>query len=243
MRKRLAVSGCASRRPASRLPNRRPPPQPLRHAIRSVTQLADRCALRTAARRRRVRVHPARDRRERRHRARPEQAPARAGAPRAAPARAAACDSYEAYCDHVRESGPEELVGLINALTTNVTSFFRENHHFEALAELHAARGDASATQRRVACASGRRAARPAKKPYCLAMVAARSAAGRLALGSARFSRPTSTATWSRPRSAASIRSTAVASLSPERLRQLLPEGQRRARGQRDRASRARALQ
>ena len=42
--------------------------------------------------------------------------------------------TYEAYCDHVRESGPEELVGLINALTTNVTSFFRENHHFEALA-------------------------------------------------------------------------------------------------------------
>src|SRR5688572_29842926 len=42
--------------------------------------------------------------------------------------------SYEAYCEHVRESGPEELVGLINAITTNVTSFFRENHHFEALA-------------------------------------------------------------------------------------------------------------
>lgn len=42
--------------------------------------------------------------------------------------------TYEAYCNHVRESGPEELVGLINALTTNVTSFFRENHHFEALA-------------------------------------------------------------------------------------------------------------
>src|SRR5687767_10870196 len=43
-------------------------------------------------------------------------------------------DSYEAYCHHVRNSGPEELVGLINALTTNVTSFFRENHPFEALA-------------------------------------------------------------------------------------------------------------
>ncbi|MET0987817.1 MAG: protein-glutamate O-methyltransferase [Steroidobacteraceae bacterium] len=41
--------------------------------------------------------------------------------------------SYEAYCDHIRESGPEELVGLINALTTNVTSFFREKHHFDAL--------------------------------------------------------------------------------------------------------------
>src|SRR5262249_52221976 len=42
--------------------------------------------------------------------------------------------SFEAYCEHVRNSGPEELVGLINAITTNVTAFFRENHHFEALA-------------------------------------------------------------------------------------------------------------
>jgi chemotaxis protein methyltransferase CheR len=41
--------------------------------------------------------------------------------------------SYEKYCEHVREAGPEELVALINALTTNVTAFFRENHHFEAL--------------------------------------------------------------------------------------------------------------
>jgi chemotaxis protein methyltransferase CheR len=44
-------------------------------------------------------------------------------------------NSYERYCDHVRESGPEELVALINALTTNVTAFFRENHHFEGLAQ------------------------------------------------------------------------------------------------------------
>ncbi|HJY37424.1 MAG TPA: CheR family methyltransferase, partial [Steroidobacteraceae bacterium] len=43
--------------------------------------------------------------------------------------------SYQQYCEHVQRSGPEELVGLINALTTNVTSFFRENHHFDALAE------------------------------------------------------------------------------------------------------------
>ena len=47
-------------------------------------------------------------------------------------------DSFTAYCQHVRNSGPEELVILINALTTNVTAFFRENHHFEALAALEA---------------------------------------------------------------------------------------------------------
>src|SRR5262245_37332758 len=39
--------------------------------------------------------------------------------------------SFAQYCDYVRESGPEELVSLINAITTNVTSFFRENHHFQ----------------------------------------------------------------------------------------------------------------
>lgn len=42
--------------------------------------------------------------------------------------------SFAAYCEHVRNAGPEELVHLINAITTNVTAFFRENHHFEKLA-------------------------------------------------------------------------------------------------------------
>src|SRR5215471_21498826 len=43
--------------------------------------------------------------------------------------------SFAAYCEHVRNSGPEELVHLINAITTNVTAFFRENHHFEKLGQ------------------------------------------------------------------------------------------------------------
>jgi chemotaxis protein methyltransferase CheR len=79
--------------------------------------------------------------------------------------------SYEAYCEHVRESGPEELVGLINALTTNVTSFFRENHHFEALAGymLPEAMQRNSATRRlriwSAGCSTGEEA-------YCIAMVA-----------------------------------------------------------------------
>jgi chemotaxis protein methyltransferase CheR len=80
-------------------------------------------------------------------------------------------DSYEAYCDHVRNSGPEELVGLINALTTNVTSFFRENHHFEALASYmfpEAFKRNQQARRVRIwsaGCSSGEEA-------YCLAMVA-----------------------------------------------------------------------
>jgi chemotaxis protein methyltransferase CheR len=79
--------------------------------------------------------------------------------------------SYEAYCDHVRESGPEELVGLINALTTNVTAFFRENHHFDALASymIPEALQRNQATRRlriwSAGCSTG-------EEPYCISMVA-----------------------------------------------------------------------
>jgi chemotaxis protein methyltransferase CheR len=80
--------------------------------------------------------------------------------------------SYEAYCNHVREAGPEELVGLINALTTNVTSFFRENHHFEALASYmlpEALKRNEASRRLRVwsaGCSTGEEA-------YCIAMIAA----------------------------------------------------------------------
>ena len=79
---------------------------------------------------------------------------------------------YEAYCDHVRESGPEELVGLINALTTNVTSFFRENHHFEALAAYmlpEAMQRNQQSRRLRIwsaGCSTG-------EEPYCIAMTLA----------------------------------------------------------------------
>lgn len=79
--------------------------------------------------------------------------------------------SYEAYCDHVRESGPEELVGLINALTTNVTAFFRENHHFEALSSYMIPEAlQRNQHSRRIrmwsaGCSTG-------EEPYCISMVA-----------------------------------------------------------------------
>ncbi|MCV6598695.1 MAG: protein-glutamate O-methyltransferase [Mangrovicoccus sp.] len=39
-----------------------------------------------------------------------------------------------AYCDFVQSSeGKEEIPNMISALTTNVTNFFREMHHFEIL--------------------------------------------------------------------------------------------------------------
>jgi len=43
--------------------------------------------------------------------------------------------SFKDYLDYVSEQGESEFVHLINAITTNLTFFFRENHHFEYLAE------------------------------------------------------------------------------------------------------------
>ncbi|CAK0775156.1 chemotaxis protein methyltransferase [Gammaproteobacteria bacterium] len=43
--------------------------------------------------------------------------------------------SFREYCDLIRhEPGDQEVLELVNAITTNLTSFFRENHHFEFLA-------------------------------------------------------------------------------------------------------------
>ncbi len=83
-------------------------------------------------------------------------------------------DSFAAYCQHVRNSGPEELVILINALTTNVTAFFRENHHFEQLANRmlpDAMRRNAGSRRIRIwsaGCSSG-------EEPYSIAMTVAES--------------------------------------------------------------------
>ncbi len=41
--------------------------------------------------------------------------------------------SFDEYIDMLERDTGEEFINLINALTTNLTSFFRENHHFELL--------------------------------------------------------------------------------------------------------------
>lgn len=80
--------------------------------------------------------------------------------------------SYREYCEQVRRSGPEELVGLINALTTNVTAFFREKHHFDALADYmlpEAMLRNSRSRRIRIwsaGCSTG-------EEPYCVAMTAA----------------------------------------------------------------------
>ncbi|MDI1308147.1 MAG: chemotaxis protein CheR [Methylotenera sp.] len=45
-------------------------------------------------------------------------------------------DSFKTYLDNLEnENNPEEWEAFTNALTTNLTSFFREEHHFPILAE------------------------------------------------------------------------------------------------------------
>ena len=83
-------------------------------------------------------------------------------------------ESFNAYVDMIAEGHDEELVNFINAITTNLTAFFRENHHFEFLAntllpELMARKG----SDRRIriwsaGCSSG-------EEPYSIAMTVAES--------------------------------------------------------------------
>jgi chemotaxis protein methyltransferase CheR len=44
--------------------------------------------------------------------------------------------TFDEYCDHIRgPAGADELGMMISALTTNVSHFFREDHHFAMLRE------------------------------------------------------------------------------------------------------------
>ncbi|MDF1588170.1 MAG: protein-glutamate O-methyltransferase CheR [Gammaproteobacteria bacterium] len=43
-------------------------------------------------------------------------------------------NNFDAFCDALDAGDQEEQAFLINAITTNLTSFFREHHHFEFLA-------------------------------------------------------------------------------------------------------------
>jgi len=42
-------------------------------------------------------------------------------------------NSFDDYCLLLNQQGNDEATEFVNAITTNLTSFFRENHHFEYL--------------------------------------------------------------------------------------------------------------
>ena len=44
-------------------------------------------------------------------------------------------DSFDQYCKYLNDDSEEEMTEFINAITTNLTSFFREEHHFDYLSK------------------------------------------------------------------------------------------------------------
>lgn len=77
--------------------------------------------------------------------------------------------SFSNYLDYVEAQGESEFVHLINAITTNLTFFFRENHHFEYLANTvipHLLKANASTKKIRIwsaGCSTG-------EEPYSIAI-------------------------------------------------------------------------
>lgn len=47
--------------------------------------------------------------------------------------RALGIETFSEYCDLLESNGNDEFETFINAMTTNLTSFFRESHHFDYL--------------------------------------------------------------------------------------------------------------
>lgn len=82
--------------------------------------------------------------------------------------------SFAEYCARIESDADGELGRLVNAITTNLTAFFREGHHFEHLA--------ATALPDIVARDTGKRRLRiwsagcsTGKEPYSIAMIVAES--------------------------------------------------------------------
>lgn len=75
---------------------------------------------------------------------------------------------FDEYCELLKENNEDELINLTNAITTNLTSFFREPHHFEflsteLLSQLLARKKDRRLRIWSAGCSSG-------EEPYTIAM-------------------------------------------------------------------------
>lgn len=87
--------------------------------------------------------------------------------------------SFKDYCGLLRsDAGAAELPALINAITTNLTKFFRESHHFDHLKDValpQAFRAEGSSLKLRIwsaGCSTG-------EEPYSIAMTLAGGTRGR----------------------------------------------------------------
>ena len=89
--------------------------------------------------------------------------------------RALGIDSYEEYLDHLEaDTTGEEIVSLLDAVCTNVTSFFREPAHFEFVAtamQQWLAEGQTRFRMWSAACSTG-------EEPFSLAMTVKEASVG-----------------------------------------------------------------
>ncbi len=81
--------------------------------------------------------------------------------------RALGMESFVDYLDWLEREGEDEWQNFVNALTTNLTSFFREEHHFEHLRE-HLPRMKRVNGKVRIWCS----AASTGEEPYSIAITA-----------------------------------------------------------------------
>lgn len=78
--------------------------------------------------------------------------------------RALHLSSFDAYLTQLEKGDQHELESFVNALTTNLTSFFREQHHFPILADLVKSRSAGSAITLWCSASS------TGEEPYSMAM-------------------------------------------------------------------------
>ena len=85
--------------------------------------------------------------------------------------RATGLKSFRDYLDYLRAGHDEEWEAFVNSLTTNLTDFFRENHHFVLLKEFLAKRRDRPITIWSSASSTG-------EEPYSTAMTVVQAMGG-----------------------------------------------------------------
>lgn len=85
--------------------------------------------------------------------------------------RATGIRSFRAYLDYLRQGHEEEWEAFVNSLTTNLTDFFREAHHFHILKDFLKTRRDRPVT---IWCS----AASTGEEPYSIAMTAVEAFGG-----------------------------------------------------------------
>lgn len=83
--------------------------------------------------------------------------------------------TYEEYWSHLEKGGPETISEFVSALTTNMTSFYRESNHFDFLAGVLPELSKKFGSDVRIWCA----AASTGQEPYTIAMTAQDSIGGK----------------------------------------------------------------